>query len=152
VGVFRGRSERGDPDSLKEEIVDGEKPVTLPLEDPEQDAPELPKKKAKALPKGVKRRNDRREINYFGALDDIIAEVYEKQAASYRVVKAVTQLFESRGAEIPFDETGFVRIAGKIAYLNAVREIAWLFGIGPEHAERIVELETQRMLGVREKK
>jgi len=94
-----------------------------------------------------KRKNDRRPINYFGALDDIIADIYEKQAGAYKIVNAIQQLFESRGQDVPFQEAQFNRICGNLAMAQATREIALLYGLGLEHAEHVTSLMIEKSFG-----
>lgn len=161
VGVIRGRSDKTDDLSLRDrivdgegshEIVDGEGIPEFPENDPETQieprepiiVPVKPKRKPTSR---RKKRNDRRKINYFGALDDIIADIYEKQAGAYTIVKAITQMFESRGEEIPFEEERFNKICGNLAEVQAAREIAWLYGLGPEHADKVADLLIERFFG-----
>jgi len=133
VGVVKGRSEDTSP-SLRDQIVDREE-VEVQIES-EIKTPEKPPKLPK---KGRKKKNQRENINYFGALDDILADVYEKQAGAYKIMKAVTQLFETRGHDIPFEEDQFERICGNLALVQASREIAYLYGLGPVHADKVAE-------------
>lgn len=139
VGVVKGRSEESP--SLRDQIVDREEEVQIESEvkTPEK-PPKLPQKRRK-------KNNQRVKINYFGALDDIIADIYEKQAGSYNVVKAVTQLFESRGEEVPFEEARFERLCGNLAMVQASREIAHLYGLGPVHADKVADLLIERLFG-----
>ena len=62
-------------------------------------------------------------------------------------MQAVGQLFESRGQEVPFDDSRFKEMCGKSAMIQAMREVAWLYGLGPEHADRIAELAIERFFG-----
>ena len=161
IGSVRGRSERGNL-SLHDMIVDGEgEPKEEEQEKPPQRREAVEATRAKhdtQLPagkgpkSGKKRRNDRRRINYFAALDDIIADIYEKQGAGFRIVQAVTQLFESRGGA-PFEEAHFERTCRSLSMIQATREIAWLFGLGPEHADQVTSLMIDKLFGPpREKK
>ena len=155
VGVVKGRSDKIDDISLRDQIVDGE---GIPLEDSKTpiETPEKPQKPPGEMEKllrdfgtrpGEKKLDRRVPINYFGALDDIIADIYEKQAGAYKIVKAVTQLFESRGQEVPFEEERFNIICGKLAMIQSVREIAQLYGLGLEHSDRVAELMIEKMFG-----
>jgi len=138
VGVVKGRSADTSP-SLRDQIVDREE-VEVQTES-EIKTPEKPPK----LPEKKHEKNNQREnINYFGALDDILADVYEKQAGAYSIMKAVTQLFESRGQEVPFEEAQFERICGNLALVQASREIAYLYGLGPVHADKVAEYTLER--------
>jgi len=138
VGVVKGRSADTSP-SLRDQIVDREE-VEVQIES-EIKTPEKPPKLPK---KGRKKKNQRENINYFGALDDILADVYEKQAGAYKIMKAVTQLMESRGHDVPFEEDQFERICGNLALIQAGREIAYLYGLGPVHADKVAEYMLER--------
>jgi len=94
-----------------------------------------------------KKRNHKININYFKALDDVISDSYEKQKAAYEITRAVSQLFETRGHNIPFDETRFERAAQNIATCQMMREMSWLFGMSPEHTDRIVDHTIDRLFG-----
>lgn len=96
---------------------------------------------------GKKLRNHKIFINYFHALDDIIADSYEKQKAAFEIARAVGQLFESRGQNVPFDSTRFERAAGNMAMIQMIREMAWLFGIDPEHTDLIVSHTIDKLFG-----
>jgi len=138
VGVVKGRSEDTSP-SLRDQIVDREE-----AEVQTESEIKTPEKPTKLPEKRRKKKNQRVNINYFGALDDILADVYEKQAGAYKIMKAVTQLFESRGEEIPFEEAQFERICGNLALVQASREIAHLYGLGPVHADKVAEYMLER--------
>ena len=63
---------------MRDAVVDGE-------EEPkkEETTPDIPltmreEERPKTPQKGRKKRNDKRRINYFGPLDDIISDLYEK--------------------------------------------------------------------------
>jgi hypothetical protein len=96
---------------------------------------------------GYRKLDERQNINYFGALDDIIADLYEKQGAAYRIVTAVMQQFEQNGQDVPFDEAFFKKICGKLSMVQASKEIAWLYGLGPEHADKVADLLIDRYFG-----
>lgn len=147
VGVFRGRSDKTDDLSLRDRIVDGDGSHEI------VDGDRVPENETRLFQRLVNfqpnepitvpvkpKINDRRKINYFGALDDVIADIYEKQAGAYRIVKAVTQMFESRGQDVPFEEERFNKICGNLALVQATREIAWLYGLGPVHADKVADL------------
>lgn len=94
-----------------------------------------------------KKRNQKIFINYFNAMDDIIADSYEKQKAAYEVTRAVTQLFEARGQNVPFDEVRFERAAQNMSICQMMREMSWLFGLSPAHTDRIVDHTIDRLFG-----
>ncbi len=151
VGHVRGRSEEAP--SMREAVVEGvEEETTEEQQTPTEIPLTMREERPKTSQKGKRKRNDRRRINYFGSLDDIISDVYEKEAAAYRIVQAVGQLFESRGQEVPFDDTRFKDMCSKAAMVQAMREVAWLYGLGPEHADRIAELAIERFFGVPKEK
>lgn len=155
VGVFRGRSDKTDDLSLRDRIVDGDGSHEVVDGDrvPENDSEtrlfqRLVNFQNEPITVPVKpKKNDRQKINYFGALDDVIADIYEKQAGAYRIVKAVTQMFESRGQDVPFEEERFNKICGNLALVQATREIAWLYGLGPVHADKAADLLIERFFG-----
>lgn len=158
VGVMRGRSDKTNDLSLRDQIVDGDGNHEIvdgdgvPENDPEtqiepREPITVPVRPNKQSASRKKKRNDRRKINYFGALDDVIADIYEKQAGAYRIVKAVTQMFEARGQDVPFEEERFIKICGNLAEVEAAREIAWLYGLGPEHADKVADLMIERFFG-----
>jgi hypothetical protein len=156
VGHVRGRSERTEEGSLRDQIVDGEgkalDPET-PIEPPEPEKPSRPPGGMEALLRdfatkpGAPKLDEKQKINYFGALDDIIAGLYEKQGAAYSIVQAVMQQFEQRGQDVPFDEERFKKICGNLSMVQASKEIAWLYGLGPEHADKVADLMIDRFFG-----
>ncbi len=156
VGHVQGRSSRTEEGSLRDQIVDGE---GAPL-DPETQVEPQEKPKPSKPPGGMEkllrdfgtkpgyRKLDKRQnINYFGCLDDIIADLYEKQGAAYRVVLAILQQFEQRGQDVPFDEDRFKKICGNLSMVQASKEIAYLYGLGPEHADKVASLMIDRFFG-----
>lgn len=164
LGVFRGRQQK--EDSLKQRIegelarseASGVNPYDgsiAPLPAPEtrdtsdnsfENAPKMPQNKGN-LEHGIQ------SVDYTGGIDDIIAASFEKQKAAFEVAKAVSRCFESRGIEIPFDDERFVRVCNNLAVVQASREIAWLFGLGAEHAEKIAEHMIDRLFGpIKERK
>ena len=155
VGHVQGRSVKIDDLSLRDQIVDGE---GEPLDPETQIEPQEPRKPSR--PPGVmekllrdfdkrpeKKLDGRKPINYFGALDDIIADLYEKQGAAYSVVKAILQIFEQRGQDVPFEEEKFNKICANLAVVQASKEIAWLYGLGPDHADKVCDLMIDRFFG-----
>lgn len=151
VGVVQGRSDVGPP-SLRDEILEGEVLGEEEIEEAEvlgesEDEDELPEIPVNSPKNTTKNGDVPTNINYFGGLDDIISNIYEKEAAAYKIVGAVAQLFESRGVELPFDQTRFQRICENLALAQATREIAWLYGLGPEHADRAVKLVIDKCFG-----
>ncbi len=159
VGHVQGKSAKIDDLSLRDQIVDGEGGSLDPETQTEPQEPREPKKPSRPPGEMEKLlRNfqtkpdqgelDRREpINYFGALDDIIADLYEKQGAAYLVVKAILQQFEQNGQDVPFEEERFNRICGNLSIVQASKEIAWLYGLGPEHADRVADLMIDKLFG-----
>jgi len=150
VGVWRGRSKRANDPSLRDQIVEREDPETqieTKPETPVEQKPVTDKPK-----KRKKRRNDRRPIDYFGALDNIIADIYEKNRDTYKIVTAVTQMMEQRGHPTPFEEERFLRSCRYLAEIEATKEVAWLFGLGPEHADHVARLMTEKFFGIVPKK
>lgn len=150
-----GRS-REDVESLRDQIIGDARSALDELEagTEEEDfvRPELKERPpAGPLPSvnedGKKLRNHKIFINYFHALDDIIADSYEKQKASFEITRAVGQMFEARGQNVPFDATRFERAAGNMAMVQMIREMAWLFGIDPEHTDLIVSHTIDRLFG-----
>ena len=157
VGHVQGRSNRADDSSLRDQIVDGEGTA---LEDPEtQIEPQEPKEEPIRPPgeleknlrdfatKPVKKLDEKETINYFVGLDDIIADLYEKQGAAYKIVQALMQMFEARGQDVPFEEKRFKKICGNLSMVQACKEIAWLYGLGPEHADKVADLMIDRFFG-----
>ena len=141
VGVVKPRSV-DQIDSMRDAILDAE----TQIEPSADDAPIPPPKKTAALtPDGKKRRNHRINIDYFGALDDIIAESFHKQKAAYDIVKAFTQMMESRGIEGLFSDEQFETAASNMATIAMVKQMGWLMGLGPEHTDRIVENTIDRL-------
>lgn len=155
VGHVQGRSDRTDDISLRDYIVDGEgEAEALDPETQIEPKPRPPGEMEKRLTNFAKfdtkpreKLDERETINYFSALDDIIADLYEKQGAAYSVVKAVLQIFEQRGQDVPFEEERFNSICQKISIVQASKEIAWLYGLGPEHADRVADLMIDRFFG-----
>ena len=154
VGHVRGRSDRTDDNSLRDQIVDSEgvpdpetpakpeKPSSRPPGEMEKLLRDFDKKPGQ--PPGL---DEKQTINYFGGLDDIIAGLYEKQGAAYLVVKAILQQFEQNGQDVPFEEERFNRICGNLSLIQASKEIAWLYGLGPEHADRVADLMIDKLFG-----
>ena len=158
VGHVQGRSPRTEEGSLRDQIVDGEgqplDPETQiePSQEPEPKKPEPPRG-LEAILKDFGAKPDepgldeKQKVNYFGALDDIIAGLYEKQGAAYRIVNAVLQQFEQNGQDVPFDEARFKKVCGNLSMVQASKEIAWLYGLGPEHADKVADLMIDRFFG-----
>lgn len=146
VGAVRGRSEDVHTESMRDQIVDGEGPG-LDLEMDENDRPVRPPKPgpiqnqtntAGKQPKR-KKRNNQIEIDYFRALDEILARSFSRQEAAHNIVVAFTEMMESRGISTGFEDERFERAAGNMAVVGMMREMAWAFGLGPELADRIAE-------------
>jgi hypothetical protein len=156
VGHVQGRSLRPEDDSLRDQIVDGEgKPLETETVEPSPE-PKEPGKPPGDMERllrdfgtkpGYRKLDERQNINYFGALDDIIADLYEKQGAAYRIVNAILQQFEQRGQDVPFDEDRFKKICGNLSMVQASKEIAYLYGLGPEHADKVADLMIDRFFG-----
>ena len=126
---------------MRDQIVDGQGPG-LDLElDPEGRATrKLSPETEKEQPEGKKKRNNKLgPINYFKALDDILADSYTKQEAAVNISIAFSDMMESRGIATGFENEKFERAASNMAVVSMMREMAWLFGLGPELADRIAE-------------
>jgi hypothetical protein len=168
VGHVQGRSARAEEGSLRDQIVDGEGSPLDPDEAELREAlnPETQIEPTNAKPEprrprgdmekllrdfgskpGYRKLDERQNINYFGCLDDIIADLYEKQGAAYRIVLAVLQQFEQGGNNVPFDEDRFKKICGNLSMVQASKEIAHLYGLGPEHADKVASLMIDRFFG-----
>ncbi len=110
------------------------------LEDePEVEAEPEPQVKLK------RKRNHLIPIDYFSALDDILARSYTKQEAAFRMSQAFNRMMESRGIEAEFDSSMFEKAATNMAIVAQIREMAWLFGLGPDFADRIAEHTIDRL-------
>ena len=48
---------------------------------------------------------------------------------------------------MPFEEERFNRICGNLSIVQASKEIAWLYGLGPEHADRVADLMIDKLFG-----
>jgi hypothetical protein len=155
VGHVQGRSGRADDISLRDYIVDGEGGEESPdaetqIEPQPQKPPGEMKKRLTNFGKfntPSEKVDEKESINYFSALDDIIADLYEKQGAAYSVVKAVLQIFEQRGQDVPFEEERFNQICQKLSMVQASKEIAWLYGLGPDHADKVADLMIDKFFG-----
>ena len=151
VGHVQGRSNAIEDLSLRDQIVDGEvEPLNPETQiEPENPPGEMKKRLTNFAKFGTTREklDERETINYYRALDDIIADLYEKQGAAYSIVLAVLQQFEQSGNEVPFEEERFKDICGKLSMVQATKEIAWLYGLGPEHADRVADLMIDRFFG-----
>jgi hypothetical protein len=137
---------------LRDQIVDGEG-APLDPKTPVEEPPKPPGEMEKRLRNFAKfntpseKLDEKQDINYFGALDDIIADLYEKQGAAYKIILAVTQQFEQKGNDVPFEEERFTQICQKLSMVQASKEIAWLYGLGPEHADKVASLMIDRFFG-----
>ena len=157
VGHVQGRSNRADENSLRDQIVDGEGESPDPetqIETPQEPEPNEPPRGMEKTLRDFSRfgeeamtLDEKQNINYFKCLDDIIAGLYEKQGAAFSVVKAVLQQFEQNGQDVPFEEERFNKICGNLSTIQASREIAWLYGLGPEHADKVANLMIDRFFG-----
>jgi hypothetical protein len=141
---------------LRDQIVDGEGAPLDPetqIEPPQEKPEPTPPRGMEAILRdfgtkpGKPRLDEKQNINYFGALDDIIAGLYEKQGAAYKIILAVTQQFEQKGNDVPFEEERFTQICQKLSMVQASKEIAWLYGLGPEHADKVADLMIDRFFG-----
>ena len=157
VGHVQGRSNRTDDISLRDYIVDGEGAVDPETETQETKPSRPPGEMEAALrdfstkpPDQPDQNNldERKPINYFGALDDIIADLYEKQGAAFSIVKAILQQFEQRGQDVPFEEERFKRVCFSLSMIQASKEIAWQYGLGPEHADRVADHMIDKLFGI----
>ena len=86
-------------------------------------------------------------VDYAEGLDRILSSIYEKESGAYAIITAMTQLFEARGISVPFEATRFSRTVEGLAEVQAAREIAWLFGLGPEHADSVASHMIDRIFG-----
>lgn len=125
-------------ESMRDEIVDGEGPgLDLSMDEP---APPI---------KSPKKRNRKAggfpEPNYFKELDEILAESYTKQEAAHNIVEAFTTMMEARGINTGFEDERFERAASNMAVVSMMRQMAWLFGLGPELSDRIAEHTVDRL-------
>jgi hypothetical protein len=143
VGAVVGRSTDTQAESMRDQIVDGEGPgldLTLDSADRARKASSTVKSTKPTRSKtGKKLRNHEIDIDYFRALDEILARSYVKQEAAHNIVEAFTRMMESRGIEAPFEDERFERAAGNMAVVGMMREMAWAFGLGPDLADRIAE-------------
>lgn len=141
VGAVRGHSEDLTP-SMRDQIVEGEGPgLDLELDDhgrARQPEPKADKPKRK-------KRNHQMEIDYFRALDEILARSFSRQEAAHNIVVAFTEMMEARGINTGFEDERFERAAGNMAVVGMMREMAWAFGLGPELADRIAQHTVDRL-------
>ena len=150
VGVMRGRSE--DRNSLRDQILEDAEHANDESEDnpyiDSETEPEPAEPDAKQPDEPRKRkRNHKIRIAYFAAMDDMFSDSYEKQKAAHELVTQVAKLFESRGQNVNFDSNFFEKAATSLATVQLIREMSWLFGIGPEGTERIVDHTIDRLFG-----
>ena len=117
MGSVRGRSSAGF-DSMRDRI----------LEEPQEVSRE-----ATAAPE------DKRypQLPYAEGLDNILTQIFEKEKSLHEVIRACAQIFEARGIDIPVEDARFRRTCEKIAEIQAAREVAHLFGLGPDLSDRI---------------
>lgn len=92
-----------------------------------------------------RKRNHKIPIDYFRALDDILADSYTKQEAAFNILESFTRMMESRGFESTFESEKFEKAAGNLAIVSMIREMAWLFGLGHDLSERIAEHTADRL-------
>lgn len=92
-----------------------------------------------------RKRNHKIPIDYFSAMDDILADSYTKQEAAFNILEAFTRMMEARGISGTFEAEKFEKAAGNLAIVSMIREMAWLFGLGPELSERIAEHTADRL-------
>jgi hypothetical protein len=124
-------------------IAAQEKAETLAKSGPEPDKPEKPgpvendTHVSGKQPKRRRKRNHRIPTDYFRHLDAIIADSYTKQKAAFEVAQSFEKMMEAQGIQAVFEDDLFERAAKNMAAVSMIREMAWLFGLGPEHADRI---------------
>ena len=70
-----------------------------------------------------KKRNNRIPIDYFSAMDDILADSYTKQEAAFNILEAFTRLMEARGISGPSESDRFENAPGKLAYVSLISEM-----------------------------
>ena len=148
IGSVRGKSE--DRLSMRDRILEADEQRNIEQE--KDDLPELdlsygdvdplPEKDTK--PK-KRKRNHKIPVDYFSAMDDILADSYTKQEAAFNILEAFTHMMEARGITGTFESERFEKVAGNLAIVSMIREMAWLFGLGPELSERIAEHTADRL-------
>ena len=152
VGVVKGRS--AEPDSMRDEIIEAEERQAAALEEaarallgsePEP-APDPPKKPVKTK-SARKRRNHRLPIDYVEPLDQIVADSYVKQRAAYEVMTSFESRLHQRGIDATVDQVRFELVASNMIIVEMMREMAWLFGLGTEHADRIARHTIDKLFG-----
>ena len=148
IGSVMGKSE--DRLSMRDRILEADE--QRDLEQEKDDLPELdlsygdeetvPEKDTK--PK-KRKRNHKIPVDYFTAMDDILADSYTKQEAAFNILESFTHMMEARGISSTFESEKFERAAGNLAIVAMMREMAWLFGLGPELSERVAEHTVDRL-------
>jgi hypothetical protein len=157
IGSVMGKSE--DRNSMRDRIVEEEAAAREAEENEnEQDGmPDLDLSYGDAFPETEeeedtkpkktkkRKRNHRLPIDYFKAMDDILADSYTKQEAAFNILESFTRMMESRGIASTFESEKFEKAAGNLAQVAMIREMAWLFGLGPDLSERIAEHTADRL-------
>lgn len=86
-------------------------------------------------------------VDYAEGIDNILGQVHSKELGAHMVLEAMTKISEARGEDYPLDSKNFSRICGWLAEVQAAREVAWLYGLGPEHADRVATLMIEKLFG-----
>lgn len=150
VGAVVGRSSDRS-ESKRDEIIDRiekeekENPgLDLNLDDerPEEDLDEQP---VRPKPKKRNHKHAGYEPDYFRELDEIMAQSYVQQEAAHNIVESFTAMLEARGIGAGFEDARFERAASNMAVIAMLRQMAWLFGLGPELSDRIAEHTVDRL-------
>jgi hypothetical protein len=157
IGSVMGKSE--DRNSMRDRIVEEEAEASAAreAEENEQDGmpaldlsyddayPDTEAAEEGPKPKKKKKRNHRLPIDYFKAMDHILADSYTKQEAAFNILESFTRMMESRGIAGTFESEKFEKAAGNLAQVAMIREMAWLFGLGPDLSERVAEHVADRL-------
>jgi hypothetical protein len=139
---------------MRDEIIEAEaaaleeqaRALLEPEPEPEQEpAPEEP---APSRPKTKRRRrNHRLPVDYVAPLDQILADSYVKQKSAHEVITSFENRLQQRGIDATTDKVRFELAASNMAIVEMMREMAWLFGLGPEHADRIAGHTIDKLFG-----
>jgi len=145
IGSVMGKSD--DRMSMRDRILEESEDEETVEQDLSEEGPSLDLSFEEEEPaKPMRRkRNHKIPIDYFAAMDDILADSYTKQEAAYNIIEAFTRMMESRGITGTFEAEKFEKAAGNLAVVSMIREMAWLFGLGPELSERIAEHTADRL-------
>jgi hypothetical protein len=156
LGAVVGRSDdRSGSESMRDTVLnaDAETQIEAPpekvdLPEPEPEPETSSKPETSSEPQKPK-RNHSIPIDYFRGLDVILAESYSKQKATHQVIEAFTRMMEARGIPGTFEEERFEREATNLATVAMMRQMCWLFGLGPEYTDRIMENTIDKLFGAK---